>query len=188
MLPMSTEINLVTASHALHRHACHQMPGQALETCALLYMPARVRSSGGKLLCHEVDIKTTMDKLHANQECPHIWVHAPGGPFAAAVVSFNVTADRKGSIALTWTAAVDQAIVGGLELYHAGGGPQPKTPEDVFESVVAPAVAPSYGPHDFSTLQLQAAAPGPLLSAGKVHLFSGVRFCCSACIAETRVY
>ena len=69
---------------------------------------------------------------------PDVWVHAPGGPLAAAVASFNVTADKKGSIALTWTASVDQAIVGGLELYHTGKGSPPKLPADISKSAVPP--------------------------------------------------
>ncbi|CAL5223059.1 g5516 [Coccomyxa viridis] len=88
-----------------------------------------------------------------------------GGPFAAAVASFNVTADKKGSIALTWTASTDQAIVGGLELYHSKRQSS-RDPADVFASVVPPAAEPSYSPLDFSASNLQAAAPGPLLSAG----------------------
>ena len=101
---------------------------------------------------------------------PDMWVLASGGPFAAAVVSFNVTADKKGSIALTWTASVDQAIVSGLELYHTGGQSPSKFPADVFKSAVPPAAAPSYSPLDFSASNLQAAAPGPLLSAGSLSV------------------
>ena len=93
---------------------------------------------------------------------PEVWVHASGGPLAAAVVSFDVTADKEGSVALKWTASVDQAIVGGLELYPAEEG----SLAQVFKTAVAPAAAPSYSPLDHSTAGLQAAAPGPLLSTG----------------------
>ena len=98
---------------------------------------------------------------------PEIWVHVAGGPFAAAVASFNVTADKEGSIALTWTASVDQAIVGGLELYHGGEGPLPSPPADVREITVPPAAAPSYSPLAYSAFDLQAPAPGPLHSTGQ---------------------
>ncbi len=119
---------------------------------------------------------------------PDVWVHAPGGPLAAAVASFNVTADKKGSIALTWTASVDQAIVGGLELYHTGKGSPPKLPADISKSAVPPAAAPSYSPLDFSTSSLQAAAPGPLLSAGQLSLISEKRHCYPAHKTEIQLY
>ena len=95
---------------------------------------------------------------------------ASGGPLAAAVASFNVTADKQGSIALAWTASVDQAIVGGLELYHAGEGPLPEPPAHVLKSAVPPAAAPAYSPLAYSAFELQAPAPAPLLSTGQLRV------------------
>lgn len=96
-------------------------------------------------------------------------MHAVGGPLAAAVVSFNVTADDKGSIALRWTASVDQAIVGGLEVYQS----EKDSLANVFKTAVPPVAAPSYSPLDHSTSDLQAAAPEPLLSTGQLGVLPG---------------
>jgi len=83
-----------------------------------------------------------------------------GGPLSAAVATFNVTADSQGSIALKFSASKDQAILGGLEVYHAGGGPPPMAPQHARETAVPPAAAPSYMPPAHGA-DLQAAAPWP---------------------------
>ena len=95
-------------------------------------------------------------------------VHAPGGPLAAAVASFDVVADKEGSVALKWTASVDQAIVGGLEVYRAGEGPLPSPSVHVFKGVVPPAAAPSYSPLPYSALDLQAPAPEENAPTGRL--------------------
>ena len=150
-----------------HRRNMHCLPSRCQCRARLrehvCYMPAHVKVSGGQAYIMKWPLSTDLPR--ADQMRLDLWVHAPGGPFAAAVASFNVTADKKGSIALTWTASTDQAIVGGLELYHSKRQSS-RDPADVFASVVPPAAEPSYSPLDFSASNLQAAAPGPLLSAG----------------------
>ena len=92
-----------------------------------------------------------------------------GGPLSAAMATFDVTADSQGSIALKFTASRDQAIVGGLEVYRAGGGPPPTADKHAPETAVPPAAAPSYTPPAHGA-DLQAAAPWPQPSGEPQHV------------------
>lgn len=100
-----------------------------------------------------------------------------GGPRAAAVATFPVTADSTGAIALTWTASKDQAIVGGLEVYEAGSptaaaaapsAAPASAPASAPESATSAAAAPAYAPPAYGATDLQAAAPAPQPYAGKL--------------------